>query len=110
MTKAELKRRLVPGTKLTLVDSLLGECCKPRTVHAVRSADYIMLTPEGKHSHLAIVTGERIDETPGGFRVVILPDDKTNEYQIEQTAAEYKWGWPEDWPADIGTSEEKENG
>lgn len=96
MTKAELKRRLTPGTKLTLVNSLLGPCSKPRTVHEVRSADYVMLTPEGKHSYLTIIPAEEVRETPKGFQVVLKaqPAEPGRPAQAEKLAAEYEWGWP----------------
>lgn len=99
MTKAELKRRLIPGTKLTLVNTLLGPCNKPRTVLDVRSRGYVMLTPEGKHSHLDIVPGEEIHETPNGFQVVVLasPASAQRSYaEPERIGAEYVWGWPND--------------
>lgn len=94
MTKAELKRRLTPGTELTLVNCLMGPCLKPRIVKEARTKDYIMLTPEGTNSYLAISVDEEIRETSGGFQVVIKAQPATvgMPEQSERIAAEYVWG------------------
>ena len=94
MTKAELKRRLVPGTKLVLVNCLMGPCNKPRTVKQVRSTDIIMLTPEGKESHLDLQSHEFVEATENGFRIMLKAQPATLglREQPERVAAEYEWG------------------
>ena len=64
---AELKRIPV-GTRLRLVNSLIGPCDKPRTVKKVRSADIIMWTPEGTDSYLTL-KGVSLSPTENGFRL-----------------------------------------
>lgn len=93
MTKAELKRRLTVGTKLVLVNCLMGPCYKPREVFEVRSKDYVMLTPEGSHSYLTITPEEEIRETPKGFQVVLKPQAAVTGMpaQSERVVAEYEW-------------------
>lgn len=94
MTKAELKRRLVPGTELTLINCLMGPCNNPRTVAQVRSSDYVMLTPEGKHSYLTITPEEEVRETENGFQLILKAQDARPGLpaQPERIAAEYVWG------------------
>lgn len=98
MTKAELKRRLVPGTQLTLVNSLLGPTRQHRTVKQARSADYIMTKPDGKDSYLPINSNEEVRETEKGFAIFIKAGSSSIFQggrlvpQPEQLAAEYVWG------------------
>ncbi len=96
MTKAELKRRLVPGTKLVLIDCLMGKCHKPRTVKQVRSSDIIMLTDEGKESHLHIASNEYVTETANGFQVWLKyqPAQPGLPEQPPRIAAEYIFQTP----------------
>lgn len=83
MTKAELKRRLVPGTKLTLVNCLMGPCNKHRTVQQVRSSEFVMSTPEGSDSYLPIGSDEYVEATENGFKIIIKGSGRI--------AAEYQW-------------------
>ena len=67
-SKASLKRIPV-GTKLALVNSLMGPCePKPRTVKTVRSNDLIMATEKGD-SYLGLSTGDKCVPTERGFRI-----------------------------------------
>lgn len=84
MSKAELKRRLVPGTKLTMVNSLLGDTRQLRTVKAVRSASFIMTRPDGRESYLATNSGDEVFETDNGFKIV---------GEGKRVMVEYEWGW-----------------
>ena len=69
MTKAELKRRLGPGTKLRLVENRNGPCDEPREVKIVRAAEIVMMTPLGTFSSLELGKGFEVAETPDGFQV-----------------------------------------
>lgn len=95
MTKASLKRQLLPGLKLTLTNSLLGPCNKQRTVHQVRSNDIVMITETGSHSHLAITPDEEVRGTSNGFQIVLKEGTETSRGVLDQDhiVAEYEWGW-----------------
>jgi len=68
ITSLAALKRIPVGTRLRLIDSLIGPCDKPRTVKQVRSADIIMLTPEGTDSYLTL-KGVRLSPTENGFRL-----------------------------------------
>lgn len=87
MTVAELKRRLVPGTKLTLINCLMGPCQKLRTVERIRSKHFVFHAHEkNRESVLQCPKASQLIETENGFRIL-------NDGEI---AVEYVWGWPED--------------
>lgn len=89
MTVAELKRRLVPGTKLTLVHTLLGPTRKERHVFETRSRDCVMYVPEkDANSYLQWPKASQLEATPRGFRI----------REDGEIAAEYEWGWSDDPP------------
>lgn len=94
MTKAELKRRLVPGTKLTLVNCMMGPCNKHRTVVKVMSTDVQMLTPEGTHSYMTLNSYERVEATENGFKVILKAEPAVpgQPARDERLACEYQWG------------------
>lgn len=85
MKLADLKRKLVPGTELTLINSLLGPCCKHRTVAKVNTVD-VMFTGDGvtpgKFSHLRWPKAGSLHETAKGFAI----------YEDDRLCAEYVWG------------------
>lgn len=70
MTKAELKRRLTPGTELTLVHCLVGPTRDHRTVKAVRSKDIVVLASGSHEFQVPLDTGFRVEETENGFRIL----------------------------------------
>lgn len=85
MTVAELKRRLVPGTELTLVESRLGPCRKLRTVESVSTVDVGMSgddVAKDRVSYLPWPKASQLQETDKGFQIVIE----------DETAARYEWG------------------
>src|ERR1017187_9091264 len=79
MTKVELKRKLVPGTELTLVKSLLGATSQKREIMAQRSYGYDLRTftdapNPNSISKLYIDSSDIIIDTDGGFDVVLKND------------------------------------
>ena len=80
MTKVELKRKLVPGTELTLVKSLLGATYQKREIVAQRSYGYDLRTfadapNPNSISKLYIDSSDKIIiDTDGGFDVVLKND------------------------------------
>lgn len=85
MTLVELKRRLVPGTKLTLVGSRMGPCRKLRIVESVTTVDVGMSgddVSKDRVSYLPWPKASQLQETDKGFQVVIEGE----------TAARYEWG------------------
>lgn len=71
-TVADLKRLLIPGTRLRLVHSLMGPCDKLRVVAKTNTVD-VMFTgdgiEEGNVSHLAWPKASRLHKTPDGFEI-----------------------------------------
>ncbi len=86
MTLAELKRRLAPGTKVTLIHSAMGPCEKRRTVARLLSKQ-VAFQPEGgtELSYLPFPAAKDIRETADGFEVH-FPDDSN-------IMVAYRWGW-----------------
>jgi hypothetical protein len=82
MTVAALKRRLVPGTKLRLVHTLLGPCDLARVVADVNSVG-VRFTGDGVvgFSHLRWPKASGLIETADGFEVV----------EGGEVAARYRW-------------------
>jgi hypothetical protein len=66
-TIAALKR-LPVGTRLRLVNCLMGPTNKPRVIKQVRSRDILMDTPEGQVSYLTL-GGVTIEATENGFKL-----------------------------------------
>jgi hypothetical protein len=85
MKVAELKRRLTPGVKLRLTDTLMGPTDKVRVVAKTNSVD-VMFTgdniDEGKFSHLPWPKASRLFATPDGFEIV---------EENGEVSARYKW-------------------
>ena len=84
MTVAELKRQMIPGTKLTLTNSLLGPCNKPRTVARVNSVDFMLHQddkPGAPVSHCRWPKASQLVETPKGFRIM-EGDEIAVEYEL----------------------------
>lgn len=72
----------------------MGPCNKPRTVKDVKSGNsYVMLTDEGRESHLHITSDEKVIETSNGFQIVVMSQLSTPGMpeQKERIAAEYVW-------------------
>lgn len=65
-TKAQLKR-LPVGHKLTLINSLMGPCNIPRTVHKVMTNQIVMLLEDGRTSRLYLDNDMKLEPTPQGF-------------------------------------------
>lgn len=84
MKLAELKRKLVKGTKLRLVDSLIGTCDKARVVAMTNSVG-VMFTgdgiKDGQFSHLDWPKASQLVETEKGFKIV----------EDGETSAGYIW-------------------
>ena len=62
-------KRLPIGTKLRLVNSLMGPCDRARTLKEVRSKDLVFITEKATLSYL-FLTGCRVVATETGFRLV----------------------------------------
>lgn len=92
MTVAELKRRLVPGTKLTMVRNVTGPT--PRLLRQVferRSAECVMYVPEkDANSYLRWPKAAGLEETEKGFRIWEGTGSKRT------LMVEYEWGWDDD--------------
>lgn len=73
MTLADLKRKLVPGTKLRLVYSIRhGACNKARTVKTLRTNGVSYIgedIPEGEESWMSFPKAKDLVEIEGGFSV-----------------------------------------
>jgi hypothetical protein len=76
ISKAKFLKLLQVGDKLTLTHCLLGACNSPREVAEVKSYGYVMLTPEGKHSHLRLDTGDVVDYQEATGVITIIKGDK----------------------------------
>lgn len=84
MTIAELKRRLVPGTRLRLMNSLMGPCDKARKVEKTNTVEFMLSgdgIQEGKLSHAYWPKKGALFETADGFEI----------YDEEELALAYKW-------------------
>jgi len=86
MTKAELRRRLTKGTKLTLINCLTGPCHSYRTVHKQSNGGdhYEFETENGRISNLYIESTEYVQDTGTGFAIRLKADDRI--------MAQYEWG------------------
>ena len=85
MTKAELKRRLVPETALTVVNSLMGPCRKLRTVKKVSGNEFGLLAHEkGALSYFRLESNEYVEQTAKGFAIRLKENDRL--------MVEYEWG------------------
>lgn len=89
MTLTELKRRLAPGTKLTLIHSMSGPCEKKRTVARLLSKQVAFSQKDSAElSYLPFPAAKDIVETADGFKVC-FPDDS-------RCMVAYRWGWAEE--------------
>ncbi len=84
MKLADLKRRLVPGTKLRLINSLMGPCSRLRVVAKTNTVD-VMFTgdgiADGQVSHLAWPKSSALLETENGFKII----------EDNMVCVEYEW-------------------
>lgn len=88
MTLAELKRRLQPGTRLTLLRNAKGPCEEPRIVVRQLRYDCVLARPDGQESHLQwprFPGGQFIRDTADGFEIVNA---------AEHVMLAYRWGSP----------------
>lgn len=84
LTVAELKRRLVPGTRLRLVNSLMGPCDKARKVEKTNTVEF-MLSGEG-------IPEGRLSHAYWPKKGTLFADDEGFEIHDEgQLALAYKW-------------------
>jgi hypothetical protein len=95
ISRAQLKNLFVPGTRLTLINCLMGPTNKPRTVHKATSYGFIMIASDkNEYSYLRYEGGERITFDRDS-NVVTLYSKETQgtgeiiaaQYRIEGTAA-----------------------
>ena len=86
MTKAELRRRLTKGTKLTLINCLTGPCHSYRTVHKQSNGGdhYEFLTEDNRISRLRIQSTEYVQDTGTGFAIRLKENDRI--------MVQYEWG------------------
>lgn len=82
-SKAAIKR-LPIGTRLVLVNSLMGQCYIPRVIHEVKSNQILMKLDDGRISHLYLdQTGEKVEATESGFRILTDEGRIAVEYIVE---------------------------
>lgn len=81
-------KRLPVGTKLTLVNSLMGPCRKTRTVHRHQS-NALTFTGEGieSESYLHFNTGDKVKETTKGFQILDAEGHLMAEYEMGHNPA-----------------------
>ncbi len=93
MKLADLKR-LPIGTKLRLVESLLGPCDKLRVLAMVRATQLVFTCPDrdNRFSYLALPKAKNLEETPDGFAIYEdYPAGHHNEEAARVLCARYVW-------------------